>query len=53
MCKKTHFYGGLGDVATRRLVGLPWDLMHFVWLIFREIQIFFSWWMTGDFSRNV
>ena len=27
--------------------------MHFLCLIFPEILILFSWWMTGDFSRNV
>ena len=27
--------------------------MHFVWLIFLEILIFFSQNLSGDFSRNV
>ena len=34
-------------------VGPPWDQMHFVWLNFLEILVFFSQSLTGDFAMNL
>ena len=51
MYKKNIFYGGLGDVATRKLVGPPEGPMYFVRLIFPDLFIFSSQSLTEDFSN--